>query len=325
MLRQFTSRWTLRIAAITTAAAVAIATPAVQAQDSLPPASPPGAPSAESAPSDSGVLTHESLKERLVGLGYEPAVQESTTGTPIYTLDFQQGNFRYIINVALSSDGKLLFLDAPLKIFQDPTTVPSERLLRLFEENTAISPMAFRYDKVYKQLYLTHAIANEGFTPTRLRKVIGDLMQTTSNTQPLWNPSHWKSPEAAESAAAVQVDPASDLGLMQGKWSVTSAVVQGKEVPAENLKQFEVAIVGQKLTLMNVDFQIELDPASSPKTIDNVLIGAGTREVGIYELSGDSLTLSMAVVGHDRPADFAAGEGVTLIRLTRQAEGVATK
>lgn len=311
MLRQFTSRWTRCFAALTAAAALTV--PVAFGQDATP-----AQPTAQ-APAANGALTHESLQERLTGLGYEPTVLESTAGTPIYTLDFQQGNFRYIINVALSSDGKLLFLDAPLKIFPDPSAVPSDRLLRLFEENTSISPMAFRYDKVNKQMYLTHAIANESFTAQRLRKVIGDFMQTTSNTQPLWNPNHWTSPQAAENAAEITVDPASDLGQMQGKWSVVAAIVQGKEVPAENLKQFEVSIVGQKLTMMNVDFQIELDPTQSPKTIDNVLIGPGSREVGIYELSGDSLTLCMAAGSQVRPAGFAAGEQVTLIRLERKA------
>lgn len=267
---------------------------------------------AASAAAD-GALTHEQLKSHLEGLGYDVTTLDSTAGTPIYELNFQQRDFRYVIRVALSSDGQRLFLDAPLKILPESGSLPAERVLRLLEENSKITPMAFRYDRSGNQPYLIYNLPNAGLTPSRLRTVLGEVMQTLADTQALWNPAKWQ-PLPAETAQTV--DPQSDLGRLQGEWIVTSGIGHGMPFTPEQLQQrFTLKFTGDRLTLLGSTFTVHLDPETHAITV--IAADGITRELGIYRLEGEQLTINLANAGQPRPTDFAGTADTTLFSAER--------
>ena len=59
----------------------------------------------------------EQAHKVLENLGYEPKLQKSTSGSPLYLLTFHRDNFHYVFYVSLSTDRKYLWLElktAPL-------------------------------------------------------------------------------------------------------------------------------------------------------------------------------------------------------------------
>jgi uncharacterized protein (TIGR03067 family) len=130
-------------------------------------------------------------------------------------------------------------------------------------------------------------------------------------------------PQAA-AGAAVEV-PAGNpehLAPLQGEWSLVSGTVDGQPFDKSMLKvgkritrsnETTVAFAGQ--VYMKAKFSV--DPTSSPKTIDYVVIeGANKSQTvhGIYETDGKTLTVISAPPGKPRPKEFSSkpGDGTTL-------------
>lgn len=127
---------------------------------------------------------------------------------------------------------------------------------------------------------------------------------------------------AAVSAARAADRPAveDDLAGLQGHWSMVSVERDGQAYPggpgstrvAEG-DETTVTVGGQ--LFMKAKFT--LDPAKTPKAIDYAVTGgpySGQRQLGIYELHGDTVKFCFAVPGKDRPTEFStqAGDGRTL-------------
>lgn len=103
-----------------------------------------------------------------------------------------------------------------------------------------------------------------------------------------------------------------DLAQLQGEWSLASGNAGGQDLPANLLKNSRRVCKGDETTvvvagelLMKAKFI--LDPSKTPKAIDyKVTAGpnAGKSQLGIYELTGDSVKFCFAAPGKDRPKDF---------------------
>jgi uncharacterized protein (TIGR03067 family) len=109
----------------------------------------------------------------------------------------------------------------------------------------------------------------------------------------------------AVAAEPVRADPAADdLKQLEGTWKVSSAEVAGKPV-----KEFMAGPLEFKDgKLLGFNATVKLDPTQKPKAITLVL---DNREwLGIYDLQGDDLKLSLALVepgklkDQKRPTDF---------------------
>jgi RNA polymerase sigma factor (sigma-70 family) len=107
-------------------------------------------------------------------------------------------------------------------------------------------------------------------------------------------------------------DKKPDQDAIQGKWKLVSAKLMGKDLPEEEQKALnESGFVFEKdkLTAPHPG-SFTLDPTKSPKEMDLTIDEPEQRKgkyLAVYELDGDTLKITFAHVGQDRPTKVAAG------------------
>jgi uncharacterized protein (TIGR03067 family) len=107
-----------------------------------------------------------------------------------------------------------------------------------------------------------------------------------------------------------------DQKKLQGKWILTSAVINGNEVPKDQVKG-ELVFKGDKYSYTSGDGQkgegtFKIDPSKKPRTMDAVPADGpvkGQTVEEIYEVDGDTLKLCLVAPGGKRPTDFKAEAG----------------
>ena len=105
-----------------------------------------------------------------------------------------------------------------------------------------------------------------------------------------------------------------DMAQLQGEWSMVSGSADGNAMPAAMRETARRVCKGDETTvtigaqlLMKAKFTI--DPSSKPKTIDYEMIDGltkGKRQLGIYELEGDTLKECSDDPGEQRPEAFSS-------------------
>jgi uncharacterized protein (TIGR03067 family) len=108
-----------------------------------------------------------------------------------------------------------------------------------------------------------------------------------------------------------------DMALLQGEWTMESGVADGYPMPDEMRRNFKRILKGNELTVMNGDqifmkAKITIDPAKKPKTMDYEVIDGltkGKKQLGIYEVEGDTFKSSFAAPDGPRPTDFESKPG----------------
>jgi len=124
-----------------------------------------------------------------------------------------------------------------------------------------------------------------------------------------------------------------DLAQLQGEWMMVSGSADGQPMPEEMRKGMERVCKGDELTvLMNnrvfMKAKITIDPSKKPKTIDyNMTEGfsKGKKQLGIYELNGNTFKACFNSPGAERPTEFKAGDGLTLSEWKRQKPAAEKK
>ena len=121
-----------------------------------------------------------------------------------------------------------------------------------------------------------------------------------------------------------------DMAQLQGEWSMVSGSADGQAMPDDMLKQMKRVCKGDETTTtMNgrvfIKAKITLDPSKKPKTIDYEMTEGftkGKKQLGIYEVDGDTFKACFAAPGAERPADFSSkpGDQRTLSVWKRQKE-----
>jgi len=124
---------------------------------------------------------------------------------------------------------------------------------------------------------------------------------------------------AAISVAAAENDPAikKDMNQLQGEWSMVSGTADGQPMPDEMRKQMKRVCKGDEITVTSggqlfLKAKISIDPSKKPKTIDYEMIDGftkGKKQLGIYELDGDTFKACFGAPGAERPTDFASQPG----------------
>jgi len=106
-----------------------------------------------------------------------------------------------------------------------------------------------------------------------------------------------------------------DLKKLQGHWTLVSAVVDGKKIPADVIKDVHVVIEGPKYTYdgaVKREMTITLDPTKKPKEIDLTQMKDGKTKTSraIYEVEGNTLKVCRHQDGaQPRPTSFLSKPG----------------
>jgi uncharacterized protein (TIGR03067 family) len=104
---------------------------------------------------------------------------------------------------------------------------------------------------------------------------------------------------------------------LEGSWSVTSAVRNRNELPAERLANVQAIFRDGRFAFTQGDKALtegtfQIDPAKTPRTIDLTTIDANGNEkttLAIYDLAEDMLRICGAQPGVERPSEFVANDG----------------
>jgi uncharacterized protein (TIGR03067 family) len=123
-----------------------------------------------------------------------------------------------------------------------------------------------------------------------------------------------------------------DTAGLQGEWSMVSGSADGQPMPDEMLKQMKRVCKGDETTVtmgkqIFIKAKVTIDPSKKPKTIDYDMIEGftkGKKQLGIYELEGDTFKSCFAAPGAERPTDFTSqpGDGRTLSVWKRENAAV---
>jgi uncharacterized protein (TIGR03067 family) len=118
-----------------------------------------------------------------------------------------------------------------------------------------------------------------------------------------------------------------DIAGLQGDWTMVSGSIEGEPMPPDMAKGMKRSCKGDEVTITmagNMFFKAKftLDPSKKPKTIDYEMTeGAtkGKKQLGIYELDGDTFKACFGKPGAERPTEFTskAGDGHTLSEWKR--------
>ncbi len=113
-----------------------------------------------------------------------------------------------------------------------------------------------------------------------------------------------------------------DLALLQGEWTMVSGSADGQPMPEEIRRQMKRVCKGEETTTtmggqVFLKAKITLDPSKQPKTIDYEMTDGftkGKRQLGIYEVEGDTFKSCFGKPGAERPTDFTSqpGDGRTV-------------
>jgi uncharacterized protein (TIGR03067 family) len=113
----------------------------------------------------------------------------------------------------------------------------------------------------------------------------------------------------------------------EGTWSYSSVVADGNPAPKESLKASRLVLKGDRFTLTTPESTQKgtyaVDPTVAPKRID-VTFTEGSRTgktiKGIYDLTGDTCKVCIALDDQPRPTEFASkpGSGYALEVLRRE-------
>src|SRR4026207_2120477 len=120
------------------------------------------------------------------------------------------------------------------------------------------------------------------------------------------------------SVLAAQSDAAKkDVSALQGTWSMLWGESDGSRFAGVMLTGSKRVAVGNETTVhiggalfMKANFSV--DPSKKPKTIDYDITGgatAGKKQLGIYDIAGDTVRFCFGEPGVARPTEFSAPAG----------------
>lgn len=108
-----------------------------------------------------------------------------------------------------------------------------------------------------------------------------------------------------------------DLASLQGEWRMVSGSADGYALSEDDTHNFKRVCKDDVTTVTNGDqlylkAKFKLDASKSPKAIDYDFIDGptkGKKQLGIYEIEGDTVKFCFGAPGAERPTDFSCKSG----------------
>ncbi|SRR5258708_5758165 len=121
-----------------------------------------------------------------------------------------------------------------------------------------------------------------------------------------------------------------DMALLQGEWSMVSGSADGQPMPEAMRKEMKRVCKGDETTTtmggqVFLKAKITIDPSKKPRAIDYQMTDGftkGKKQLGIYEVDGDTFKACFGKPGAERPADFTSkpDDGRTLSVWKREKQ-----
>src|SRR6266496_2233675 len=121
-----------------------------------------------------------------------------------------------------------------------------------------------------------------------------------------------------------------DLAQLQGEWSMVSGSADGQPLSDDMRQQMKCVCKGDETTTMMagrifLKAKFTLDPSKKPKTIDYQMTDGftkGKKQLGIYEVDGDTFKSCFGKPGAERPTGFTSkpGDGRTVSVWKREKQ-----
>ncbi len=116
-----------------------------------------------------------------------------------------------------------------------------------------------------------------------------------------------------------------DIEILQGAWMVQALEIGGRQMPTGSAC---IVLKGDRFTAsgMGADYEgtVSIDAKKKPKALDMTFLTGpekGNKNLGIFEVDGDTWRLCLDMTGKSRPKKFASKPGVALEVLRRVVEG----
>ena len=171
-------------------------------------------------------------------------------------------------------------------------------------------------DAAAARAFIAHLPAARGMTPAKARAAKFRLADAQSVVARSHGFDSW--PALARHVEA--------LRALQGEWRFVSLQVDGADMPAAAMSSSQLLMDGDRFRMespeANYDGVFTIDAKADPMRIDIEFVEgpeAGNMSYGIFEQSGDQLTICLGLTGASRPVAFATkpGSGHALERLRR--------
>ncbi len=127
------------------------------------------------------VLTDESLRAMLVGLGYEPKAMDGG-----FVVTLKRDGWNDTMLLAFSADHSKLGINSNLGVVTDPATITAAQWRKLLEDNFRINPSFISLDSKEHRLFMMRALDNRGISAPYLRRQIDNFCTNLHGTAIDW-------------------------------------------------------------------------------------------------------------------------------------------
>src|SRR5690349_482191 len=110
-----------------------------------------------------------------------------------------------------------------------------------------------------------------------------------------------------------------DLDFLQGAWHVVTLEIGGQPMPVGSAR---IVLRGDRFTTSGMGAEYEgrmaIDAKKKPKTLDMTFLTGpekGKKNLGIFEVKGDTWRLCLDMTGKSRPQAFASAANTALETL----------
>jgi uncharacterized protein (TIGR03067 family) len=112
-------------------------------------------------------------------------------------------------------------------------------------------------------------------------------------------------------------DKKPEMAQLEGEWAMVSGEANGAPMPAAIVATGRRVAKDGETTIsmggrMYFKAKFSIDSTKKPKTIDYEMtegLTKGKKQLGIYEIEGDTVKFCFGAPGKDRPAEFTSKEG----------------